>query len=364
VGQLKVGILLPCVHPLASSEEALRSAEAMDADSIWMPDHLLGFLHPDLWSECPASAFSSDPDGWLDPFCLAAALSSRTELPLGLAVTDSTRRRAPDVARSALTLHHLCRGGFNLGIGSGEAESLVPFGYDFDKPVARCEEFLRELRSLLDTGSMPQGGPGRMGIPLESEKGRPKVWIGGHGPRMLRLTGQYGDGWLPVWRTEPEEYAARRSVVERHAKAAGRPMPECGLLASVILGECRDRLAELFETAAVSKLAAVFIEGEKWQRYGLDHPSGVDSRGLIDTVIHTLDADELRELAPKIPFELLEEGYYIGNADEVFPQLEAFARAGMEHIVLANFMGLVGGLPEIEKFRSELFRLTKMLAEI
>ena len=361
---MKVGILLPCMHPFALSEEALQAAETMAPDSLWMPDHLLGFFHPDLWSECPASAFISDADGWLDPFCLTAVLGPRTERPLGIAVADSTRRRAPDVARSALTLHHLCRGGFNLGIGSGEAESLVPFGYDFDKPVARCEEFLRELRSLLDTGRMPEGGLGRMGIPLESENGRPRVWIGGHGPRMLRLTGQYGDGWLPAWRMEPEEYAEKRKVIERHAKAAGRPMPECGVFAAVILGECRDRVAELFEADAISKLTALFIEGEKWQRHGLDHPSGVDSRGLVDVVVHTLDADELRELAPKIPFELIEEGYFIGNADEVFPQLEAYARVGLEHIVLGTFMGLVGGLPENERFWSELFHLRKMLAEI
>jgi phthiodiolone/phenolphthiodiolone dimycocerosates ketoreductase len=362
---LKVGILLPCVHPFALNEEVFQMAEAMGADSLWAPDHLLGFFHPDVWSECPASAaFISDPDGWLDPFCLAAVLGSRTELSLGIAVTDSTRRRAPDVARSALTLHHLCRGGFNLGVGSGEAESLVPFGYDFDKPVARCEEFLRELRSLLDTGCMPEGGPGRIGIPLESEKGKPKVWVGGHGPRMLRLTGQYGDGWLPAWRTEPEEYAEKRKVIERHAKATGRPMPEFGLFAAVMLGECRDHMAELFEADAISKLVAVFIEGEKWQRHGLDHPSGVDSRGLVDVVVHTLDADQLRELAPKIPFELIEEGYFIGNADEVFPQLEAYARAGLEHIVMGSFTGVVGGLADIERYWAELFRLRKMLAGI
>jgi alkanesulfonate monooxygenase SsuD/methylene tetrahydromethanopterin reductase-like flavin-dependent oxidoreductase (luciferase family) len=34
--------------------------------------------------------------------------------------------------------------------GSGEAESLIPFGYDFSASVARTEEFLVELRALLD----------------------------------------------------------------------------------------------------------------------------------------------------------------------------------------------------------------------
>ncbi|MBW2362644.1 MAG: LLM class flavin-dependent oxidoreductase, partial [Deltaproteobacteria bacterium] len=129
-------------------------------------------------------------------------------------------------------LHHMCRGGFNLGVGSGEAESLVPFGYPFDKPVGRCEEFLAELRCLLDTGRMPQGGPGRIGVPLESAMGKPKLWVAGHGPRMLRLTGQYADGWLPAWRTTPpgatswQSMRKRRGAPLRHADSSGRSSSE------------------------------------------------------------------------------------------------------------------------------------------
>ncbi|MGI9146960.1 MAG: hypothetical protein ACR2IK_10480 [Chloroflexota bacterium] len=56
-----------------------------------------------------------------------------------------------------------------MGIGSGEAENLVPFGYPYERPVAVTEAFLQILRHLLDTGRMPFG-PGRIGLPLESSK--------------------------------------------------------------------------------------------------------------------------------------------------------------------------------------------------
>jgi phthiodiolone/phenolphthiodiolone dimycocerosates ketoreductase len=355
--------MLPSMHPLESNLETLRMAEAIDADSVWTPDHLLGFYHPDLWSENPLSQFVDDPDCWLDPFCVSAVLAMQTELPLGIGVTDATRRGAPDVARSALTLHHMSRGGFNLGIGSGEAESLVPFGYPFDKPVGRCEAFLAELRCLLDTGRMPQGS-GRIGIPPETEMGRPRVWVGGHGPRMLRLTGQYGDGWLPAWRMEPDDYAEKRAAIARHAEAAGRPTPECGLHVAVVLGESRDRQAELFEEEPLAKLAAIFVAGERWQCYGLEHPAGPNSRGLIDVVVHDLDVEELRALAPRIPLELVEEFYFLGSADEVFPRLAAYAPAGLEHVVASVAAGVVGGKPEREKCLAEVARLRKMLAEV
>ena len=97
--------------------------------------------------------------------------------------TPGMRRRAPDVVRTALNLHHICRGGFHLGVGAGEAENLVPFGYDFSTPVAHLEAFLIELRALLDHGVMPSGSSGRVGIPLRRDDlGPPKVWVGAHGP--------------------------------------------------------------------------------------------------------------------------------------------------------------------------------------
>jgi phthiodiolone/phenolphthiodiolone dimycocerosates ketoreductase len=325
---------------------------------------MLGVFHPDLWQERARSEDAPDPDAWLDPFLVSAAFASRTDLPLGIGVTDSTRRRAPDVVRTALTLHHMCRGGFNLGIGSGEAESLVPFGYPYDKPVGRCEEFLAELRCLLDTGQMPGGMSGRTGIPLETEMGKPKVWVAGHGPRMLRLTGQYGDGWLPAWSMEPEDYAAKRAVVAQHAEAAGRPIPESGLLRGIILGESREQLAELFEREPLAKLAALFVEGDRWERYGLEHPGGAHSRGFVDMIVRDYDPQALRDLAPKIPFELLDSYFFCGNAEEIFNRFAPFADVGMEHTILTLGLGMIGGLPETEIFLSELARLRSMLAEI
>ena len=356
--------MLSSMHPLESSLEMLRDAEAMGADAIWLPDHLMGVFHPRLWPDSPLSELAPDSDAWLDPFCVATAFASQTDLPIGLGVTDSTRRRAPDVARTALTLQHMCKGGFNLGIGSGEAESLVPFGYPFDKPVGRCEEFLAELRCLLDTGEMPGDRSGRTGIPLESEMGRPKVWVAGHGPHMLRLTGQYGDGWLPAWHMEPEDYAAKRAIVANHAEAAGRPAPESGLLRGVILGESKEHLAKLFDREPLSKLFALFIEGDRWEHYGVEHPLGPDSRGFIDMIVHDLDPEMLRDLAPKIPFELVDDHIFCGNAEEVFARFAPFADVGLEHAVLTLSMGTVGGRPEIEAFMTQLARLPAMLAEV
>lgn len=361
---MKVGITLPTLYPMEGTEQMLPLYEQMGADSYWAPDHILGVFHPELWADIPLSALGADPDAFYDPFAYGVKVGTMTDKPYGISVTDSTRRRAADLARTALTLHDLIPGGFILGVGSGEAESLTPFGYPFDRPVAALEECLVELRSLLDTGSMPSG-PGRMGLPLEMPgKGSPPVWIAGHGPRMLRLTGQYGDGWIPAWWMSAEEYGQKYQTVCEHAAAAGRPAPTAGMLPFCLFAESAERAAEMFDAEPLGKLFGLFAMGSIWEANGMSHPLGNDSQGFIDVIIHDLDADDLRDLAPTIPFEMVQQVLFVGNAQEIGSQLEGFARNGLEYAVLANLTGVVGGMDEIMARAMEFPQLMAVLREL
>jgi phthiodiolone/phenolphthiodiolone dimycocerosates ketoreductase len=361
---MRVGITLPAMFPFGNTEQLLAMYEEGGFDSYWAPDHLLGVFHPQLWPDIALSALGADPDAFYDPFCFGARLATMTSLPYGVSVTDAARRSAADLARTALTLNDLLPGGFTLGIGSGEAESLVPFGYPFDKPVSVLEDVLGDLRHLLDTGRMPSG-TGRMGLPLEAEgRGKPAVWVAGHGPRMLRLTGQYGDGWIPAWWMSPEEYGAKLAEVTAHAAAAGRPKPVASILRFVLFAESLERAAEMFEAEPLAKLFALFATGPMWEAEGLNHPLGNASRGFIDVIIHELDADGLRDLAPTIPFEMVQRVLCIGNADQLGRQFEDYAKAGLEHMVLANITGVVGGMDEITARALELPALKSALSDL
>jgi phthiodiolone/phenolphthiodiolone dimycocerosates ketoreductase len=345
---VKVGMNIAPRHPLESSRMMLTMAEAAEVDSVWAPDHLLGTSHPDLWPDMALAPLAPNPDAFYDPFVALGLLARESSIPMGVCVTDTIRRRAPDVVRTALTLHHLCPGGFNLGIGAGEAENLVPFGYDFSTPVAETERFLVELRTLLDDGVMPANLGGRTGLPSRRDDiGSPKVWVAGHGPRMLRLTGEHGDGWLPAWPMTAATYGERLRTVRGHADRVGRPTPEAGLHAVVAFGPSRDYVADLLERDPLGKLAALICPADVWAAHGLEHPYGADCRGLVDVVFHDVDADVLRELAPKIPLELVEEFYFLGNVDEIAGRIRPYADNGLEHVVLANATGFVGGVDEI-----------------
>ncbi|MCE3552913.1 LLM class flavin-dependent oxidoreductase [Pseudonocardia sp. RS11V-5] len=358
---MRLGVVASPFYPSAVMDMILDGAHAIDADSLWVFDHMLGVFHPDLYRDIGFAEMAPDPDGIFDPFCACSWLGRRTELPLGVAVTDSIRRAAPDIARAALSLQHLCKGGFNLGVGSGEAENLVPFGYPFDHPVGRTENFLATLRHLLDVGHMPDN-VGRLGLPLKSEAGSPRIWVAAHRPRMLRLTGEYADGWLPVDASTPEEYRELKATVAEHARKAGRSEPESGLFVFLVLGESRDRIRGMFEAQPMAKLFALWMApAPAWEKYGLENPSGGSNRAYIDIIPHKLDPRKLREFAPQIPFELLEEYVFLGSPTEVSERLRGYAEAGLEHPILMNMTGLAGGAEEAMARTAELAELGRLI---
>jgi len=357
---MKLGLLLPTMQSIELNADALRAAEQLGVDDVWVLDHMMGLTHPALWPDFPAAKVLPDPDALLDPFCVAAALGPTTDLPIGLCVTDATRRRGADLARAALTLNDACRGGFVLGIGSGEAESIVPFGYSYEKPVGMVEEALREMRSLLDTGTMPEGS-GRTGLARDTAKGVPPIWVAAKQPRMLALTGRYGDGWLPL-PSRPEDYAEQYRIIKAAAEEAGRPAPVASLVPATIFGESRDAVAGLLEDLPIVKLIAYYLPDEVWQRYGLTHPAGRGCRGKVDLVPHELDPDELRAMAPKIPIELVEELAWLGSAEEIAERIVPFAEAGTTHLMLGDVTGTTYA-PEdsMRVLGSELPKLKKRL---
>jgi phthiodiolone/phenolphthiodiolone dimycocerosates ketoreductase len=98
-----------------------------------------------------------------------------------------------------------------------------------------------------------------------------------------------------------------------------------------------------------------------WAEHGMTHPSGDDCRGLVDLVFHDLDAERLRELAPTIPFELVEEYTFMGNPTEIVDRISGYADNGLEHVILGNATGTVGGLDEINANAGRLRELVTAL---
>jgi alkanesulfonate monooxygenase SsuD/methylene tetrahydromethanopterin reductase-like flavin-dependent oxidoreductase (luciferase family) len=137
------------------------------------------------------------------------------------------------LAKSAASLDVLSGGRVELGIGAGAFwDAIEAMGGARRTPkesVDALEEAIAILRGFW-SGERSIRFDGDFYTVRGAKPGPPPVhpigiWVGAYGPRMLRLTGRLGDGWLPSLgeRYMKSEDALRmHAAVDEAAQAAGR----------------------------------------------------------------------------------------------------------------------------------------------
>jgi phthiodiolone/phenolphthiodiolone dimycocerosates ketoreductase len=203
----------------------------MRLDSIMVIDHFQNVFPTAIWDTelTWLAAQRHTPNEFFDYQVLLGYLASRVgSMSLGVGVTEPIRRHPLVIAQAMMTLSHLTRRAPILGIGAGERMNIDPHGLDPSNPVARLDEALQIIRlCFAQPGPISFAGEhyrlDHARMDLKSATGRtPQIWIAGHGPRMLRLTGRYGDGWYPAAVDSPDDYANKLEVVRAAAAEAGR----------------------------------------------------------------------------------------------------------------------------------------------
>ncbi|GHD15982.1 LLM class F420-dependent oxidoreductase [Nocardiopsis kunsanensis] len=168
-----------------------QGAEAAGFDALWISDH----FHP--WSESQGQA----PFVWT----VAGAIGQATALPITTAVTCPTTRMHPAIiAQATATTAALARGGFTLGVGTGEALNEHILGLPWPpaaQRLAMLEEAVEVMRRLwtgklvthrgeyydLDTARIYT-------LPEES----PQIFMAAFGPKATTLAANVADGLIQV----------------------------------------------------------------------------------------------------------------------------------------------------------------------
>ena len=182
----------------ASLDAAWAEAGQHDVfDSGWLNDHLM-----DPVRDRGGPAFEAMTT-------LAALAHHVPGKEVGQTVLAATFRHPSMLAKEAVTLDHVTGGRYILGLGAGwhvgEHDSfgieLPPLGERFD----RYEATIRVLRALFSDEARAEPGvtldappyrlDGAVMEPGPVHPGGPKIWLGGQGPRGLRLAARYADGW-------------------------------------------------------------------------------------------------------------------------------------------------------------------------
>jgi len=206
----ETGLLLPSREVLlwANSDLALLvdaavRAEKAGYDSVWVGDSLL-----------------ARPRG--EPLTLLGAVAGATSrVRLGTAVLLPLLRHPLSLAHGLATLDRIAHGRLVVGVGPGAElpgthAELKALGLPSDRRVGAMLSAIERMRRLWrneETGIELQ--------PRPLQPGGPPIWLGGSGPRMLRLAGTTFDGWLPFSPT-PSDYASGFRAVREAAEGAGR----------------------------------------------------------------------------------------------------------------------------------------------
>ncbi|WP_372782036.1 LLM class flavin-dependent oxidoreductase [Litorivivens sp.] len=344
--------------------------------SIWLPDHMVSFWPDSIWTPefTDLATVSPSPHRHLDGMAVAAAAAVQTKnVPIATSVVDTVRRHPSLLAQSALTIDHLSKGRFILGLGSGETENTVPYGFDFSKPVGRFEESLQVIRKLWESEG-PVDFDGKFfklqhaRLDTEPYQGNyPKIWIGASGPRMLKITGRYADGWWPAGAWEPQEYADKLAVIRQSAEEAGRdPMAITpAFIMTCLIGD-DDELAEILKAPLV-KAWILQISAPALKKFGYDHPMGENWGGYQDIDPGILTRERILDMLDKVDPEAILAVIPHGSPKQVAKQIKGFVEAGLRVPKVLDYGGMAGlkyGAISAQKVRETEDELMKLCGGI
>jgi len=340
--------------------------------SIWLPDHMVSFWPDAIWTPefTDLATTSSSPHRHLDGLAVAAAVAVLTKnVPIATSVVDTVRRHPSSLAQTALTIDHLSGGRFILGLGSGELENTVPYGFDFSTPVSRFEEALQVIRLLWESEG-PVTFSGRFyklhhaRLDTEPFEGRyPRIWIGASGPRMLDITGRYADGWWPTGAYSPDDYAAKLQTVRGAAERAGRdPLAIVPAFIMVCLMGDDSELAEILEAPLV-KSYVMQIPAEIMKAHGFEHPLGEKWRGFQDISPGAFTRERIVSMLAKVDVESILAVVPHGSPQEIARIVKGYAEAGLRVPKLLDYSGMAGlkfaarSAQKVREAEDELMRL-------
>jgi probable F420-dependent oxidoreductase len=272
---MEIGLHVPQVGPLASSENVAAFARAADEagfDGLWVFDHVV--LQKEQQSRYPYSADGSmgfpPTMNFLEPLTQLAFLAAHTRrAQLGTSVLVLPMRQPVLHAKMMATIDFLSGGRFVLGAGVGwwkqEYEALsVPF----ERRGKRMDECLQLVRALWTEDFVDFKGEFYEVVdwacnPKPARPGGIPIWLGGESKNQLERVGKYADGWLATAKSLPalkDDFEIARAAASKAGRDPSKlviGIEGAGALRPDSIDKTAERLGRLKEMGVHHAILAV-----------------------------------------------------------------------------------------------------------
>jgi alkanesulfonate monooxygenase SsuD/methylene tetrahydromethanopterin reductase-like flavin-dependent oxidoreductase (luciferase family) len=209
--------ITPSARPPLQAVELAVTADRAGLDLVTFQDHPYQPSFHDTWT-------------------LLSYVASRTSrVRVSGNVLNLPLRQPAVLARAAASLDLLSGGRFEMGIGTGSFwDAIEAMGGPRRSPGEAIEALEEAITVFREIWAVDRPGPVKVDgkhYRVHGAKRGPApahdigVWIGAYKPRLLRLTGRVGDGWLPslaYLKGGAAELAALNGHIDQGAAAAGR----------------------------------------------------------------------------------------------------------------------------------------------
>jgi len=284
-----------------------RRAEAAGFEAMFRSDHYASFPGPD---DGPTT------DAWA---VLAGLARETTRIGLGVLVSPVTFRHPGNLAKLATTVDEMSRGRLEVGVGAGWNDvEHARYGFAFPPIEERADMLEETLEILRGLWEEPDGWsfdgahwrvrdartrPRPADLPERRARGesRPRLLVGGGGsPRSIRIAVRYADEFN-LTSSSPATVAAKYAQLDEALATAGRDPATLarsamiGVLVGADESELRERERELLATIGADEA------GDDW-------------------------------------FAERRERWILGTPDEARAAVRRFANAGVERIMLQDFL--------------------------
>ena len=209
-------------------------------DGAWMNDHLVDMD--------PAHAGPS-----FEALTLVGTLVHHVPgMRVGHAVLSNTFRHPVLVAKAAVVLDHATAGHFVLGLGAGWFEQEHgPFGIampPIGERISRLESAVGVYRALMSPEAATAPGvtradpfyplAGAVNLPSPLTPGGPPLFLGGQGPRGIRLAAREAQGWLLPGTDAGDVgyFSEKRDLIRAALEDAGRDPAGFEIIGQVATG--------------------------------------------------------------------------------------------------------------------------------